>query len=121
MMRSWVFTKRVARLAGALIASVFLSLGAVGAASADALDDYRAQGVIAERFDGYIEIRSGGDAAARALVDDVNARRREVYRQRAQQQNVSPADVGRVYAGQILQNAPSGTFFREENGGYRQK
>jgi len=48
------------------------------------LDTYRADGVIAERFDGYVEIRaSDAPGEARALVADVNARRRALYTQRA--------------------------------------
>jgi uncharacterized protein YdbL (DUF1318 family) len=91
-------------------------------ADARPIDDYRAQGVIAERFDGYVEIRAGdAPAAARQLVDEVNGKRRALYEQRATEQGVSASEVGKVYAPQIMEDAPGGTFFRQPNGSYIQK
>ena len=46
-------------------------------AAADQLDELRAKGQIGERFDGYAEARDGASDAARALVEKVNAQRRE--------------------------------------------
>ena len=93
---------------------------APGPARADArLDAYRADGVIAERFDGYVEIRaSNAPSEARALVEDVNARRRALYSQRASESNVPVEEVGKVFANKIAGAAPSGTYFRQPSGGY---
>jgi uncharacterized protein YdbL (DUF1318 family) len=93
---------------------------APGPARADArLDAYRADGVIAERFDGYVEIRdSNAPSAARALVADVNARRRALYTQRASESNMPVEEVGKVFANKIAETAPSGTYFRRPDGGY---
>ncbi len=83
------------------------------------LDAYRADGVIAERFDGYVEIRdSNAPSAARALVADVNAKRRALYTQRASESNVPVEEVGKVFANKIAETAPSGTYFRRPGGGY---
>ncbi len=91
-----------------------------GPARADArLDAYRADGVIAERFDGYVEIRdSNAPGEARALVADVNAKRRALYTQRADESNVPVAEVGKVFANKIVETAPSGTYFRRPGGDY---
>ena len=106
-------------LAIALFAS---SLLASSPADARPIDDYRAQGVIAERFDGYVELRAGNAPAdARQLVDEVNGKRRALYEQRAKEQGVSAAEVGKVYAPQIMKDAPGGTFFKQPNGSYSQK
>ena len=93
---------------------------APGPARADArLDAYRANGVIAERFDGYVEIRdSNAPSEARALVEDVNARRRALYSQRADESNVPVEEVGKVFANKIAESAPSGTYFRRPGGDY---
>ena len=88
-------------------------------ARADPLDAYRANGVIAERFDGYVEIRDpDAPSAARALVVDVNARRRALYTQRASESNVPVEEVGKVFANKIVETAPPGTYFRRPGGDY---
>jgi hypothetical protein len=108
-------------LAGLLLA-LFAGFGAATPAAAASLDQYRAQGVIAERFDGYVEVRtSDAPAEAQQIVQRVNSERREVYRKRAEEQGVSVEAVGKVYAKQIIKNAPDGTYFLQPNGGYVQK
>lgn len=98
-----------------------LSLASVSA-EAQSLDSLRASGVVGEKFDGFLVLRdSGASGAVRAIVNDVNAQRRKIYSQRAQQQGVSVQQVGRVYAQQIMQNAPKGTWFRNEGGGWVRK
>ena len=83
------------------------------------LDAFRADGVIAERFDGYVEIRdSNAPGEARSLVADVNAKRRALYTQRASESNVPVAEVGKVFANKIADTAPSGTYFRRPSGDY---
>lgn len=89
---------------------------------AASLDEFRAQGVIAERYDGFVELRdSGASAEARQIVDQVNAERRQVYQRRASEQGVPQSEVAKVYAKQILQNAPAGTYFKQPNGSYVRK
>lgn len=111
------------RRAIALLAALCFAVAALpGLAQAQNLDQYRAEGVIAERFDGYVEVRVDNPPAdAAQVVDEVNAKRREVYQQRAKQQDVAPEAVGKVYAEQILQKAPAGTYFRQPNGSYVRK
>jgi uncharacterized protein YdbL (DUF1318 family) len=96
---------------------------APGSARADArLDTYRANGVIAERFDGYVEIRdSNAPSEARALVKDVNARRRALYSQRASESNVPVEEIGKVFATKIVDSAPPGTYFRRPSGDFVRK
>lgn len=86
------------------------------AAGAADLDSYRAQGYLAERADGFVEERSGAPADAAALVAEVNAKRRGVYEERARQQGVSVDEVGKIYATQIFEKAPAGTYFRKADG-----
>jgi hypothetical protein len=106
----------------ALFAVLVAAVALPNPADAQSLDQLRKDGVIAERFDGYVEIRADNPPArARQLVDQVNAKRREVYQKRAEEQNVSPSAVGKVYAEQILRNAPKGTYFKQPNGSYVRK
>ena len=119
----------MARRFGSIIAQLSglaLALGLVMAVStppvyAQSLDELRASGAVGERYDGFAVVRDAGAAGATSVVDEVNNQRRAIYEQRAAAQGVAPADVGRVYAGQIMQKAPSGTWFIDENGNWRQK
>ena len=104
-----------------LVVALALTLGAVPALAAD-LDGYRAQGVIAERFDGYVELKDGaGPPDAKAVVDQVNAKRADIYKQRAASQKVSVDDVAKIYAAEIFNDAPAGTYFKKADGSYVKK
>ena len=87
-------------------------------AAAQDLNALRASGAMGERFDGYAEAR---DAGVRDQVKTINARRQQIYSQRAAEQGVSAAQVGRIYAKEIMANAPAGTFFLGEDGNWIQK
>lgn len=100
--------------------ALIAALGTTPALAAD-LDSLRASGVIAERYDGFVEIRESGSAEARRIVDEVNAKRREIYKERAEAQDVPVDQVGRVYAKQILEKVPEGVWFRTPDGEYVQK
>jgi uncharacterized protein YdbL (DUF1318 family) len=89
-------------------------------ASAQGLADLRQQGVVGERYDGYVAVRTAGAAAA-ATVAEVNAQRRQIYEVRARQQNVPVDQVGRVYAKQLLGELPAGTWFQNEQSVWVQK
>jgi hypothetical protein len=113
-LRSWIF-----RIAAAVAIVVSFSIGAVQAQSLDAV---RASGAVGEQFDGYAVVRDAGAGAdVKALVDTVNAKRRDIYNKRAAEQGVAVGQVGRVYAQQIMQKAAAGTWFRDESGNWKQK
>jgi len=104
-----------------LFVALVLALIAAPALAAD-LDSYRAQGVIAERFDGYVELKdSAAPADAKSVVDQVNAKRADIYKQRAASQKVPVEDVAKIYAAQIFNDAPSGTYFKKADGSYVKK
>ncbi|MEO0821492.1 MAG: YdbL family protein [Pseudomonadota bacterium] len=103
-----------------LIGLLGLLLAAMPAA-AQSLDSLRAEGAIAERFDGFTETRPGAPGAARGVVDRVNADRRQIYAQRASEQGVPASEVGKIFAPKIFEKAPAGTYFRRENGSYVRK
>jgi len=112
---------RAFRLSGlGLAIGLLLALSALPA-MAQSLDDLRASGALGERFDGYVAVRDAGAAGAKKVANEVNAKRRSLYEQRASTEGVSAEAVGRVYASQIMQKAPRGTWFLDENGNWRQK
>ncbi len=107
-----------------LLALVLSTLAAATPARADdaQLNSLRAQGVIAERFDGYVMVKDNSTGAtAQSVVDRVNAERRAIYEARAKAQGVTANEVGQVYAGQIIQKAPKGTWFLGADGSWTQR
>ena len=103
-----------------IFAAIVLLVFAAAPAAAQSLDELRAAGAIGERFDGLAVAREA-DAGIRAMVAKVNAKRLEIYDQRAAQESVGVGEVGRVYARQIMQKAPAGTWFLTEGGQWRQR
>jgi hypothetical protein len=107
---------------GALLAAFVLFSAAPYAGAASALDEYRAQGVIAERYDGLVELRvNQAPPDADRLVKEVNAKRLDIYRKRAQSQGVPVEEVGKIYALELAGTAPAGTYFRKPDGTYVRK
>jgi uncharacterized protein YdbL (DUF1318 family) len=79
---------RSARLAIAAAALAGLTLAAPAQAQRDpAYAAARANGTIGEKTDGYLAIVSNGSAALRAVVDDINIKRRAVYTEKARATN----------------------------------
>lgn len=93
-----------------------------GPASADALADAKAAGFIGERPDGFLGLVDGGAPAdVKALVDQVNSKRKSAYGEIAQKNGVSAGDVAKVAAEKVYKSSPSGTFLMDGNGNWRQK
>jgi uncharacterized protein YdbL (DUF1318 family) len=103
-------------------AFVLLTLSLVSSVRADdRLDQLRRSGAVGERYDGLLVIRSQGDAAARGVVDQVNAQRSAIYQAQAKKENADVKDVGKIYALEIAGKAPAGTWFLGEDGKWAQK
>ena len=79
-----------ARLAVAAAAVALGSIAAPALAQRDpAYDAARKAGTVGEMTDGYLGVVGSGDAALRALVDDINIKRRAVYAEKAQEQRAT--------------------------------
>lgn len=106
-------------LAGLALA---LALFAAAPAAAMSLDEAKAAGYVGERFDGYLGlVDPNAPAAARALVEDVNARRRARYADIAQQRGVPVEAVGKLTAVRVINDAPRGTFVMGEDGRWQRR
>lgn len=85
------------------------------------LDAPRIAGIVGERFDGFAVVRGDASAAIVQLVKEVNAERRTVYAQRAANDKIPIEAVGKIYAQEIMNSAPSKTWFYSEAGQWFQK
>ncbi|MBW8754254.1 MAG: YdbL family protein [Sphingomonadales bacterium] len=119
MLRS-LFLKSAVLLAG-------LAVGA-GLAQAQTRDPAyaaaRAAGEVGEKADGYLGIVAGASPALRALVDDLNIKRRAVYSQKAQAQHATVEEyaftsgcllIAQTAPGEKYQG-PDGTWLTRGNG-----
>ncbi len=112
--------RRVLVVLALVLAALWPQPGA--AQDGSALNAYRTAGVIAERFDGYVEVRAAdAPSDVRKLVDEVNAKRRALYSQRARESDVSVEQVGKLFATKIVDTAPPGTYFLQPGGDYVRK
>ncbi len=103
--------------ASLLLALMLTALPAV----ADVLDDLRTSGAVGERFDGLLELRDANATGAAAKVQEINAKRREIYAKRAAQDGATLEQVGAIYAQGIMEKAPKGTWFLQSNGKWIRK
>lgn len=103
------------------LAMVGLPAGADAQSQARLLDGPRAAGTVGERYDGYAVARGSVSPDIAALIERVNAERRAVYAQRAKSDGAPIDAVGKIYAGQIMNSAPPGTWFLSETGQWTQK
>jgi uncharacterized protein YdbL (DUF1318 family) len=115
--QEWKYSRRIF-LRGVLAATFVCGGLPTSLAHADQLDDLRTSGKVGEAFDGFARAR---DASVQGFVDNVNEKRRQIYSQRANSENISVGQVGRVYAAQIFKKAPGGTWILGENGKWTQK
>ena len=99
-----------------VLAATILVLGlSAPPALAQSLDQLRASGAVGERYDGYAQALQSGAAG---VVQQVNAKRRQIYQQTADKEGTSVDQIGRIYARQIFAKAPPGTKFLQENGSW---
>lgn len=86
-------------------------------ASAETLENLRASGAIGEGYDGYVVAKEPG---AQAAAEEINAKRRLIYQEKANAQGVSLEQVGKVYAEEIIRKVPAGTWI-QLNGQWKRK
>lgn len=115
----------VRRLLRLSIVAGFLALVpglALDPAAAQSLDALRAEGVVGERYDGLLVVRTGTPSTViLEFIENVNVQRRKIYADRAAQQGVPVGQVARIYAVEIYEKLPTGAWFLDESGAWKQK
>jgi len=82
----------------------------------------RAQGVVGERYDGYLGYASEpGSNAARVQTEAVNIRRRAIYSSFASRRGVSPSEVGITAACTLLARVQVGESYMLLDGVWRRR
>ena len=105
----------------ALWFSILLLFGAL-AANAATLDGAKAAGQIGEGVDGYVHlVDKSAPAAVKALVKDVNNKRREKYAGIAKERGVSVEDVAALAGAKLVERAPAGQYVMDSSAKWRKK
>ncbi|MEE4302405.1 MAG: YdbL family protein [Pseudomonadales bacterium] len=99
-----------------------LLLGLTGPVRADALDDAKRDGLVGEQANGYLGVvEAPGSAAIRALVEGINARRRERYLGIAADNGIDLEAVELLAGQKAIEKTPPGQFIRLATGPWRRK
>lgn len=84
------------------------------------LDDAKAQGLVGEKTTGYLGLISASNAEARALVEDVNQKRRQAYGEIAKRNRTELRSVETLAGEKAIQNTKPGNYV-EGPGGWVKK
>ena len=84
------------------------------------LQQAQAQGLVGERTDGYIGIVKDAPGIPR-LVDDINLKRRQLYREIARKNGIPLDAVEALAAEKAIQRAGSGEYIQDASGNWIRK
>ncbi len=96
------------------------AMGAAGPALALTLDEARASGQVGEMPNGYVGVVRSGPGV-QDLVDSINARRREHYKEIADEEGAPMAAVEQRAGARLIERAGSGEFVMNAGGAWVQK
>ena len=105
----------------ALWFSAFIVLGAL-TANAGTLDGAKSAGQIGEGVDGYVHLvdkNAPGDV--KALVKDVNSKRKTKYKDIAKSRGASVESVAALAGAKLVKRAPAGEYVMDSSGKLRKK
>jgi len=89
-------------------------------ARADTLDDLKASGQVGEQVDGYVGIVTPSPSdELKALVDDINGKRRKRYAEIARKRGIDISQVAALAGEKLVLRAPPGQYVRDGSGKWR--
>jgi hypothetical protein len=103
-----------------LITAALVALALASPAFARPLDAARRAGLVGEQADGYLGVVSASAPAdVVRQVQEINAGRRALYAQIAQQRGAPVSEVGKLQAQTLINSETrSGEFYRDANGNW---
>lgn len=101
---------------------LILTLGAHASAAELSLDDAKEQGLVGEQYDGYLgAVAENPDAAVRALVNDVNGKRKSEYQRIADANDLALADVEALAGRKSIKKTAPGHYVKLQGEDWRTK
>lgn len=98
-----------------------VSLCGIAYAAGLSLADAKQQGLVGEQYDGYLAAVGSASPAVRALVNDVNAKRRAEYERIAQANNLALADVEALAGKKSIEKTASGGYVKLQGQDWQRK
>ncbi|MEO7564548.1 MAG: YdbL family protein [Sphingomicrobium sp.] len=98
-----------------------MALGSAASAQTEAIDLARAEGMVGERFDGYMGFALEPSAVVRSQVATLNIRRRTLYSRFATSRGVSPQEVGITAGCQLLARIGVGQSYMLADGQWQRR
>ena|SRR6218665_1737224 len=124
--RKTIFADRRTGAAGRVVLGLTAAALAFGGFSGQALaqrdpayDAARAAGQVGEKMDGYLAVIGGGTPALRALVDDLNIKRRAVYSQKAQAQRATVEEYAFTSGCLLISQTKAGEKYQGPDGSWQ--
>jgi len=104
------------------LAAALLLFAAAPNAGAEDLDAARAAGWVGERPDGYLGlVGDSAPAAAKTLVEEINAKRKLKYAEIAKQNGTSTEAVAALMGAKLIERTPPGEYVMGADGRWRKK
>ena len=101
--------------------AALLALGTAGAAWAQRDPAYasaRTAGQIGEKMDGYLGVVGSAGSAVRAMVDDLNIKRRALYSEKAQGANATVEEYAFTSGCRLITQTAAGEKYEGPGGGW---
>ena len=110
----------VSRIIGvALVASLLAPVAAMAQGRDPAYAAARASGQVGEKMDGYLGVVGTPGAGLRALVDDLNIKRKAAYAAKAQAANATIEEYALSSGCQLILNTQPGEKYQAPDGSWQ--
>ncbi|NWG47322.1 MAG: YdbL family protein [Alphaproteobacteria bacterium] len=114
-------TKRGLLAALAFLIAVGASLLPTSSNAARVLDAERRAGLVGDTASGYMAAVGAVSPEVQRQIDEVNLKRRELYRDTARKTNSTLEAVEAIFGQQLFDRTPSGEYFRKADGSWVKK
>ena len=85
------------------------------------LDEAREKGMLGENASGYVEITPRGNDDAKAVMEEVNTKRKAKYQAIANEQNIAIEKIEKIAGEKIIEKLSTGQFYKDINGKWNKK
>ena len=110
------------RTAAIALAAIGMAMsGPAMAQRSAAYQSARDAGQVGEKMDGYLGVVGAGDAQLRAMVDDLNIRRRANYAENAQAQGATLEEYALTQGCVLIANTKPGEMYQAPDGSWQKR
>lgn len=85
------------------------------------LDEAQSKGLLGENASGYLEMTPRGNAEAKALMLEINTKRKTKYQSIADKQKTDLKSIEKIAGEKITSKLNSGEFFKDADGQWHKK